>query len=176
VSDLIYLCGFMGSGKSTIGRILARMKKVPFYDLDEIIEKNEKNEITNIFKEKGEDHFRSLEKRYLESFETGQSAVMALGGGTVCNENNIRFVKSSGVLIFLKPTIGIIVNRLSGNKSRPMLRDEDGHIRSEEELTSFITNLYTKRLTWYEQAHYIIEIENVFEPSVIASRILSLVK
>ncbi|HKJ47353.1 MAG TPA: shikimate kinase [Balneolales bacterium] len=176
MSDLIYLCGFMGSGKSTIGRILARMKKVPFYDLDEIIETNEKNEITNIFKEKGEEHFRNLEKKYLESFDTGQPAVLALGGGTVCNEINLRFVKSSGVLIFLKPTVDIISKRLSDDKSRPMLRDEHGHIRNEEELTSFITNLYTKRLIWYEQAHYIIKINKVVEPSAIASRILSLVK
>ncbi|HKJ34317.1 MAG TPA: shikimate kinase [Balneolales bacterium] len=173
-NQIIFLCGFMGAGKSTIGKKLAEMRSIPFYDLDELIERKEQRSITEIFEMKGESHFRDLEKQYLGLAQLKKPAVLALGGGTICNDTNLRFVKKSGILIFIKPTIDIILQRLKGNPDRPLLRDERGNVRKGENLRSFITNLYNKRLKWYSKAHYIVDVTSEDEADLVAMEIVKL--
>lgn len=172
--EIIYLCGFMGAGKSTVGKKLAQLKKIPFYDLDSLIEDHERQKITDIFASRGEPYFRNLEKKYLGLTDIKRPSVMALGGGTICNETNLKFVKKNGILIFIKPTIDIILQRLSGNPNRPLLRDEEGNIRKGDNLKSFITNLYNKRLKWYNKAHHTIDVTQKDEVGSVALKIISI--
>ena len=93
----IYLVGFMGSGKTTIGRELAARIDAPFFDLDELIESAEKMSIKEIFAQQGEPYFRKRERDLLRSTRHLESAVIATGGGTFTFDENIQFIQSEGL-------------------------------------------------------------------------------
>lgn len=152
MAETIYLCGFMGVGKTTIGRHLAAALGYRFSDLDHLIEEGEGYRVTEIFGRYGEPYFRDLEYRYLleHSKRTGQ--ILALGGGTLQNQQIIDLIKQHGVLVFLQLPIENIVQRLRYTKKRPLLLRENGERRTLEELEEFITSLYNKRLPSYMQA------------------------
>ncbi len=146
----IFLIGFMGSGKSTFGKKLAKAVQLPFIDLDKEIEKKAKCSVSDIFKYLGEDTFREMESQTLKSFEHEQNFVMATGGGTPCYFDNLQYIHSQGISIYIELDTKSIYNRLSNAKNiRPTIKG-----KKEEELLAFIEQTFEKRKHIYEQANY----------------------
>ncbi len=143
---ITFFIGLPGSGKTTIGKKFAEKLDVPFIDLDDMIEKSEKMKISEIFENKGEDYFRQVEHNKLRSLEyLDDNLVVSTGGGTPCFMDNINLMRKMGTIIYLNPPIEIIVNRLSGDQTRPLLM---GNVRET------IDKLYSQRKTYYEQADF----------------------
>ena len=138
----IYLIGFMGAGKTTIGRELGRRIGAPFFDLDDLVETAEKMSIKDIFAQHGEPYFRKRERDILRSTHYLEDAVIATGGGTFTFEENIQFIQSEGVSIFLSAPYAVLRNRI-GDKAaeRPMFRDD---VAAHE--------LYNERLRFYKMS------------------------
>ena len=118
----IYLVGFMGTGKSAVGKELAKKKKWQFVDLDELIESEEKRSIPEIFAKDGEPYFRKIEKKSLKQVSTQKKFVVACGGGIVINSENIKIMKQSGIIICLTAVVDIILKRTNSFTHRPLLR------------------------------------------------------
>ncbi|MBI4446227.1 MAG: shikimate kinase [Acidobacteria bacterium] len=119
----IFLVGFMGSGKSTAGPLLAKLLDRDFHDLDEIIEKEEHMSISEIFESKGEDHFRDLESHCLFRTRELPPAVIALGGGTFVRAANRDFIAGHGVTVWLKIPLRLAQARCEGMTNRPLARN-----------------------------------------------------
>lgn len=119
----IILIGFMGSGKSTMGKLIANKLKCSFVDTDHYIEKKEGRTISDIFADDGEDYFRSLETEVLkELLESKERMVLSLGGGTPLRQENRVLLKDAGYVIFLKVTPEEAYDRLKGDTKRPLLQ------------------------------------------------------
>lgn len=121
----VILTGFMGSGKSTAGRIVAKRLGYEFRDLDAVIMDETGLSINDIFSRHGEAHFRSVESRAVEQIAGSTGLVVATGGGAVISPENRRLLKSSGIVINLTATIESIVDRLRDDTSRPLLLGPD---------------------------------------------------
>ena len=120
---MVYLIGFMGAGKTTISNLLANKLQVPFYDTDQEIEKNEKRSISDIFKKDGELHFRMLETELLRGIS--ENSIIACGGGLPIYNNNMQFINSKGISIYLKSSTNYLFNRLKKEKkSRPLINNK----------------------------------------------------
>lgn len=117
----IYLVGFMGTGKSSVGRELAKRKKWQFVDLDELIELKEKRTIREIFAKDAEAYFRRVEKKVLKEVATQKNFVVACGGGIVLDKDNIKIMNETGVVICLTAAPDVILMRVSGYMHRPLL-------------------------------------------------------
>ncbi len=176
MKDNFFLCGFMGSGKSTIGRKLALLSDYEFFDLDALIVERMRMPITRIFSRFGEERFRQLERDCLFEKLDEHTIVMALGGGTIYDPDIVKRIKTSGYLIFLRLSIQQLVIRLSRNRRRPLLLNEDGNMKSKEELTALITNLYEKRMPQYLQADYIVDIPEGFSADQSAQLVFKTVE
>jgi len=135
----IYLIGMMGSGKSTVGKLLAKKMKMPFVDLDETIERSAGKSITDIFEIEGEDTFRKLESDHLR---TVLDSVVSCGGGIILREENCNFIQENGTAILLTASISELASRLDESDKRPLLAKDS----TEETLT----NLWLAR-----QVHYL---------------------
>ncbi len=147
----------MGSGKSTFGKKLAKTMHLPFIDLDKEIEKKAKCSVSDIFKYLGEDTFRKMESETLKSFEHEQSYVMATGGGTPCYFDNLEYIHSQGISIYIELDSKSIYNRLSNAKNiRPTIKG-----KKEDELMKFIEETFDKRKHIYEQANFKVNGLNV---------------
>tara|TARA_B100001250_G_scaffold366236_1_gene347505 strand:- start:15631 stop:16161 length:531 start_codon:yes stop_codon:yes gene_type:complete len=155
----IILIGYMGVGKSYIGRKLAKELKIDFFDLDSYIELNEKQSITNILDKKGEIYFRNIEKKSLNLLLKNKGKyLISTGGGTPCYSNNIELIKKNVGLksFYLKSSITHLTNRLFYEKeNRPLISSID----SKKELNSFISKHLFERIFFYNQADYIINID-----------------
>jgi shikimate kinase len=117
----IYLVGFMGTGKSSVGKELAKKKKWRFLDLDELIQLREKRTIADIFTQQGEPYFRRIEKQVLKEVAKEKKFVVACGGGIVINPDNIKTMKETGIIICLSASPQVILERTSGYGHRPLL-------------------------------------------------------
>jgi len=117
----LFLIGMMGTGKSTIGKILSAQIGLPFIDLDKEIIKNEERTIDEIFQLKGEKHFRLLETEALKKVE---NSVCACGGGIVLNNDNIKYINKKGISIFLETKIDELSQRIGSSKFRPLLKGD----------------------------------------------------
>lgn len=117
----IYLVGFMATGKTSVGKELAKRKKLQFIDLDELIEFKEKRTIADIFAKNGEPYFRRLEKAALKEASKEKNFVVACGGGIVLDKDNIRTMKESGIIICLTASPAVILKRASAYRHRPLL-------------------------------------------------------
>ncbi len=153
----IFLTGFMTSGKSTIGRILANVLGWDFFDLDKVIESKIGKKIPQIFEEKGEKHFREIETETLKEISVGEQLVIALGGGAIANEANLKFCKEHGTLIYLKVSEKELLRRLKKKVDRPLIRDLVLNEASEEEIAARINKLLSEREKFYNQADLIFE-------------------
>jgi shikimate kinase len=153
----IFLTGFMGSGKSTIGKKLATRLGAKFIDTDEIIELSQKMEIKNIFKVEGESHFRKYEEVVLERIiDTEKNAVISLGGGTLLSDVNLKKVRDAGILIYIKSNPSEIWKRIKHSTRRPLLR-KDGENWTRQMYLNRITELMAEREAGYEQAQFILD-------------------
>jgi shikimate kinase len=121
----IYLVGFMGTGKTAVGKELAKKKKWRFLDLDELIELREKRTIADIFAKEGEPYFRHAEKQVLKEVAKEKKFVVACGGGVVINPDNIRTMKETGIIICLSASPQVILARTSTYRRRPLLNVAD---------------------------------------------------
>ena len=158
----IYLIGFMGSGKSYIGKRLSAELGFQFLDLDEVIETAEKQTIANVFKTKGEDYFRNLESEHLKNTKELKNIIISTGGGTPCFFGNMDWMNENGKTTFLNPTVDILFQRLESEiTKRPILANQ-----SDETLRLFISQKLENRLKYYEKAHLIINIAT-FEQNII---------
>jgi shikimate kinase len=157
---IIFLTGFMGSGKSTIGPILANTIGYSFVDLDLFIEQKKKQKIGDIFKGEGEKAFREMERAFLKEVAGTPRSVISLGGGTITDQESLDLVKESGVLVYLKADPEYIYKRLRTKSDRPMLRTADGDLMDAEQLQLRIGELMEKRQGYYEQAHVIIHTDD----------------
>ena len=145
----IFLLGFMGSGKTHCGQLLSRKRNIPFFDLDEQITSKEGKSIIEIFDEKGEDHFRLLEKDALRIItESHDSFVMACGGGTPCYFNSIDYMNQSGTTVWINTPFETLHKRLLEQKEqRPLIRK-----LSDEQIMGFIIKKFADRKIYYEKA------------------------
>lgn len=151
----VFLCGFMGSGKSSLAKTLAKALEREYLDLDEYIEQAEKKSITALFESLGETTFRELEQRHLLNLLEDPSAkIVALGGGTVCFFDNLVRIKKKGLLVYLKLPAAALVQRLSASpQERPLLKG-----LSAADLKSRVENLLEQRRSYYEQAHLVVDV------------------
>ena len=150
---LIFLVGFMGSGKTTLGRPLATRLNYDFIDLDRAIETGEGRTISEIFATDGEAHFRALERKYLEEvIAQHKKAVISTGGGTPCFNENMPFMNAHGVTVYLKIAPRMLANRLLAAKVRRPLVEG----KSPEELLRYIEETLTERETYYGQANVVV--------------------
>lgn len=149
----IYLIGFMGSGKSTMGRKLSASLNWSFTDLDRMIEEEAGMNIPDIFLFKGEDYFRSVETKLLRSLEYVNETVVSTGGGTPCYHDNMDFMLRTGLTIYLKLTPAQLKSRLKrSSDKRPLLRNV-----TEENLESYIQLKLAEREVWYNKAEIIVD-------------------
>jgi shikimate kinase len=121
----IYLVGFMGTGKSTVGKALAKVLNKEFKDLDELIEEREKIKIVEIFEQFGEQYFREVETAVVREISEKENLVIATGGGVVVNEENFSLLKKSGTLITLVASPETIYERIKDSIERPLLNVEN---------------------------------------------------
>jgi len=137
----IYLIGMMGSGKSTIGKVLARVLHMPFVDLDQQIEAKCGVKIPVIFEIEGEEGFRKREAQVLEEVSLQPGIVLATGGGAILSKENRRLLKERGIVVYLKASVDELYRRTSRDKNRPLLATSDpkGRIR---DLLAFREPLY----------------------------------
>lgn len=147
----IVLCGFMGSGKSSVGSALAAQIGARFIDMDRYIERQEGKRVSAIFHEKGEAYFRRLENRTAAALSKKDGQVIATGGGAVLRIENVRAFRSGGVIVLLDVPLYVVQKRLRGDRSRPLLNTPDRGC--------VLRDLYCKRLPYYRAAADLI-VEN----------------
>lgn len=162
----IVLIGFMGSGKSTVGKPLADALNVPFVDMDEYIENQEGKEVKAIFHEHGESYFRDLETRVLAKLlsETDK-IIISTGGGTPCFNNNMDVIRSKSISFYLRVGVDPLMKRLSEDTNRPLLQG-----KTKSELKLFIKKSIRARSEFYNKADYKMRGNDL--PTLIVKRII----
>ena len=153
MSANIVLVGFMGTGKSTVGRVIAQKLGFHFIDTDDVIEQTSKAKIFDIFAEHGEVYFRDLESQAVESVALMKNQVVATGGGVVLRSSNIDLLRTGGPIFCLNATPKAIWDRVRSSRSRPLLRGPDPLKKIE--------TLLDKRAPYYALADHQIETTGV---------------
>lgn len=155
-SRRVYLMGFMGSGKSTIGKKLAANLGWSFVDLDREIEQKTGRTINDIFTDLGEEYFRKVEAETLRNLKFHTDTVIAIGGGTPCYGNNLEYMIGTGLTVYLRMTPGQLAKRISGSsQERPLTKNKD-----KVQLSDFIREKLAERETSYMKAGIIIDGKN----------------
>lgn len=162
----IFLIGFMGSGKSTIARLLAKETGKELIEMDETIEKEAGCSINRIFEAHGEVHFRNLESELVARISNKGGAVVSCGGGAVLREENVVNMRKNGTIVYLSATPETIYKRVRNSTHRPLL---NGNMNVE-----YITQLMEKRLPIYEAAADEVVVVDDREKSQIVEKILEL--
>ena len=162
----IFLTGFMGAGKTTVGRHLARRLELPFADLDREIEARAGRTVREIFETRGEPEFRRLEHESLRELCEWPGLVAATGGGTLTRPANRRLIREAGLSVWLCPDFATIVERIGGRgkEDRPLFQDE-----------TQAWDLYQERLAVYRRCDLKVEVDPREGPSEVAGRIELLV-
>lgn len=164
----IFLLGYMGSGKSHIGKLLSDKLGYDFLDMDNQIEDKEGKSISEIFDKKGEVYFRRLERRILEELiRRDEPAVVSLGGGTPCYGDNMELIKNAANItsFYLKLNIGNLTNRLDREKEhRPMI----SHLDDKEKLEEFIRKHLFERGFYYNQSDFVVTCDDRSAEDIIA--------
>jgi shikimate kinase len=160
----IVLIGLMGSGKTTLGRLLAEKTGFAFIDTDELIETSEGRSIKDIFDTDGEAAFRQLETKYLNQLSELSDCVISTGGGIVLSEENRKSLLDLGRVYWLNPTLEALSERLKSDKSRPLLQNQN--------ITEILTDLLHKREALYRAcADSIIDTSDATKIESIAHKI-----
>ncbi len=153
LSANIVLVGFMGTGKSTVGRVIAQKLGFHFIDTDDVIEQTSKAKISDIFAEHGEVYFRDLESQAVKSVALMKNQVVATGGGVVLRSSNIDLLRTGGPIFCLNATPKAIWDRVRSSRSRPLLRGPNPLKKIE--------TLLDKRAPYYALADHQIETTGV---------------
>ncbi len=152
-NHILYIIGFMGSGKSTTGKKIASHLDWSFIDLDKKIEEHTGKTIPEIFSQDGEDYFREIETSLLRDFKSASDTVISTGGGTPCHSDNMNFMLETGLTLYLKLTPAELKSRLSDSKGkRPLIKDIDN-----KNLIDFIEEKLRDREKWYDMSDIIIQ-------------------
>ena len=159
--SLIFLTGFMGSGKSTIGPILANTLGFDYLDVDRFIEQKAGKQVAEIFSSEGEQAFRAMERRTLLELTEHNHCVISLGGGTIANEKNCQLVLQKGILVYLKLSPEEIIQRVQYRSDRPMPKDEYGNQLTPPELKNRVLDLMNRREKFYARADVVIAADNM---------------
>jgi shikimate kinase len=153
----IFLTGFMGCGKSTVAPLLAGLLGYDCLDIDAEIERRTGSTVSGIFARRGERAFRELEREVLFGTAGRRRLVMALGGGTAANEANFAFVRSAGLLVYLKVDFEVLFARLATKEDRPLLvTDDAGGGTPPERLRAAMRRLMSEREPYYERADVVV--------------------
>ncbi len=167
----IYLIGYMGCGKSTIGRRLAAELGLHFIDLDKYIEERCFKTIPVLFAEEGESGFRERERNALNEVTQFENVVVGTGGGAPCFFDNMELMNQNGITIYLSPDIETLANRLMKSKTeRPLIAG-----KSREELMAFIANALKIRGPFYEKAQHTVRVESELDPTEVVTEILKFI-
>lgn len=158
----IAIVGFMGTGKTTIARILAEKLGFEYVDIDDLIEKQEKMKIVDIFKEKGKAYFRKIEKAIISHISASAQKVIACGGGVVLDQENMRNLKDNGVVVCLTARPEVILMRTKNYRYRPLLNVSDPKAEIEE--------LLKIRQPYYAKAEYTLDTSEL-QPEEVVKKI-----
>ena len=156
MTSRIYLTGFMASGKSTVGPLLADRLGYRFVDLDWLVEAQTGRSVPDLFAE-GEAVFRAAEASALRETTGGEGLVVSTGGGTLIDPPNIHVARGAGPVVWLRTSVPVILDRVGGATGRPMLAGRDGHPLRGERLRSRVTDLLAAREPFYAQADLVVD-------------------
>ena len=166
----IILVGYMGSGKTTVGKALSKATGMMFYDLDWYIESRMRKSVSQIFAERGEEGFRKIEYNMLHEVAEFEDVIISCGGGTPCFFDNMDYLNQQGDVVYLKATPETLYKHLLMAKiERPLLKG-----KSSEELIAYITEHLKERSPFYEKARYILDVNVLDEYDKIQSSVASL--
>ena len=161
----VFLIGFMGCGKTTIGRHLALSAGIDFVDTDRSIEMQEGMTVSEIFERQGEAAFRRMEQKILSDLHNCSSAVVATGGGMPCHEDNINRMLASGKVAYLKASPQTLVKRLIQSQTeRPLIKG-----KTETQLLQYITEKLSEREPFYKRANITLQTENKSIKDIVSS-------
>jgi shikimate kinase len=150
----IILIGYMGSGKTTVGKALAKELGLPFYDLDWYIESRMRKTVPQIFAERGEEGFRKIEYNMLHEVAEFENVIISCGGGTPCFFDNMDYLNQQGQVVYLKADPEVLYKHLQmARVERPLLKG-----KSHEELLAFIKEQLEKREPFYTKARYTLDV------------------
>lgn len=150
----IILIGYMGSGKTTVGKALSKETGMMFYDLDWYIESRMRKTVAQIFAEKGEEGFRKIEHNMLHEVAEFENVIISCGGGTPCFFDNIDYINQQGEVVYLKATPEVLYRHLlMGKTERPLIKN-----KTPEELVAYITEQVAKREEFYNKARYTLDV------------------
>lgn len=168
----IFLVGFMGCGKTTVGKRLANKMGLQFLDLDHYLESKYGKSVSVQFEEVGEPAFRERERDAIREVSTSMDDVLiSTGGGAPCFYDNMQVMKDKGVTIYLKMTAAALASRLKGaRKSRPLLQGKSG-----EDLEAYIASTLEKREPYYEEARIVVSALSI-DVDGLVNRVYHLVK
>ncbi len=158
-----FIIGFKNSGKTTLGRKLARLLNLEFIDLDEYIEEKEGRSIPEIYTSVGDETFRTLEWKSLKELVRKDNIVVSTGGGVPCHCDNMTLMEKFGEVIYLNVPDETLVNRLKrAVHDRPIVKG-----KTEQELRSYIADLRSRCEHHYKRAKYIVDGENINLPALL---------
>ena len=153
----IFLIGYMGAGKTTVGKMLSKQLGLSFIDLDHYIEGRYHKTVGQLFAERGEDAFRDVERRMLREVAMFEDILVSTGGGAPCFFDNMEFMNGAGQTVYLKVSVGELAKRLELCKTtRPVLKG-----RSGDELKTFIAESLEKREPFYSKASIVFNAEEM---------------
>ena len=153
----VFLIGYMGDGKTTLGKALARRLSVPFVDLDWYIEERFHKTVGELFAGRGEKAFRELEKKMLHEVAEFEDVIISTGGGTPCFFDNMDFMNKVGKTVFLKVHPDVLFGRLRvAKQQRPILRE-----KTDEELKDFIVRALEERKPFYTRAKHVFDADEL---------------
>ena len=155
--DRVYLTGFMGSGKSTVGPILANTIGYGFVDVDHAIEAAQGMTVDELFRLHGEQFFRQQEREVIGRISKEHKVVVALGGGALIDPVNLETITTTGILVYLRLPKEVLMKRLQHGKDRPLLADAAGVHLSEKDLHERIESLYRAREPLYAKAEVVVD-------------------
>lgn len=153
----IFLIGYMGAGKTTLGRVLARELGVQFVDMDCFIEERYHATVRDLFQQRGEEGFRLIEQHILHEVGEFEDVLISCGGGTPCFFDNMDYMNAQGQTVLLSASIDCLFRRLAENRSRrPILMN-----KTDEELRDFIARALEQRMPYYSRARYTFNAEQL---------------
>lgn len=163
----IFLTGYMGSGKTTLGRALAAAIGIPFIDLDHYIEQRYRKTISQLFAERGEEGFREIERKILHEVGEFEDVIISTGGGTPCFFDNIEYMNEQGTTVYLDVPVERLFIRLSIARSkRPLIKE-----KNDEELMTFIEEQLAKRAPHYSKAQYSFKADRLEDNAQVNSSV-----
>jgi len=172
--NLVFLIGFMGSGKTTVGRLLAEKMGTAFYDTDSLIEGKARMKIPEIFQKKGESYFRVLERKILNEIienRSGSPAVISTGGGMPCFGDNLSLMKEGGIVVYLKVPVSDIIKRIDDADKRPVFKRQ-----LKGDLFRNVEELLKAREPYYLSSDIIVDNSSGKTPFTVVTEILEEIK